>query len=184
LAPSWQLPVTEGKSCETAADAAMGVLPNQQFDSATAAAVHVPGIVTLRLDDATAAYAVVVSSQSDTATLQLPSGRHTVRLDALWGFGRVNFATYWLAPPGLPSASQRAAQCAFTSLKSLSRQLASSKVPDRPPSPMAKTLDPALRKQLQDFQRAHGLKPDGQPGPITLMQIEQRDEVCASTTAP
>jgi general secretion pathway protein A len=34
------------------------------------------------------------------------------------------------------------------------------------------TLDAALRARVRAFQRARGITPDGQPGPMTFMQID------------
>ncbi|MBK7991325.1 MAG: peptidoglycan-binding protein [Comamonadaceae bacterium] len=36
---------------------------------------------------------------------------------------------------------------------------------------LGRHLDPALKARLQAFQRAHGLRADGRPGPLTLMQL-------------
>jgi general secretion pathway protein A len=35
-----------------------------------------------------------------------------------------------------------------------------------------RALNADLKARVRDFQRAHGLTPDGQPGPMTFMQIE------------
>jgi general secretion pathway protein A len=169
LAPHWKLTVTEGKPCEPAADLQRECYQTSGLTVPLLRQLARPGIVTLRLDDATVAYAVVVSLTEQTATLQLPSGRHTVRLTALARLWQGNFATYWLAPPGYRLPAQGGSTPQF--FEDLARQLAQLDGA-APSNPIPQTLDPALREQVRDFQRAHGLKPDGQPGPMTLMQME------------
>ena len=176
LAPSWQLPALEGKSCETAAAQQWECYQTSSLTIPQLRQLSRPGFVTLRLEDGAAAYAVVVGLTDETATLQLPGGLHTVRLSAVVRLWQGQFATYWRAPQGyMPPAGSASTPSFF---ENLSRQLAlldgtELASPTSPPSPMAQGLDAALRKRLQDFQRAHGLKPDGQPGPLTLMQLEQ-----------
>jgi general secretion pathway protein A len=176
LAPSWQLPALEGKSCETAAAQQWECYQTSSLTIPQLRQLSRPGFVTLSLEDGAAAYAVVVGLTDETATLQLPGGLHTVRLSAVVRLWQGQFATYWRAPQGyMPPAGSASTPSFF---ENLSRQLAlldgtELASPTSPPSPMAQGLDAALRKRLQDFQRAHGLKPDGQPGPLTLMQLEQ-----------
>jgi general secretion pathway protein A len=176
LAPSWQLPALEGKSCETAAAQQWECYQTSSLTIPQLRQLSRPGFVTLSLEDGAAAYAVVVGLTDETATLQLPGGLHTVRLSAVVRLWQGQFATYWRAPQGyMPPAGSASTPFFF---ENLSRQLAlldgtELASPTSPPSPMAQGLDAGLRKRLQDFQRAHGLKPDGQPGPLTLMQLEQ-----------
>ena len=184
LAPSGQLPVVKGKSCETAAAQQWECYQTSSLTIPQLRQLSRPGFLTLRLEDGAAAYAVVVALTDETATLQLPGGRHTVRLGALVKLWQGNFATYWRAPEGyVPPAGSASAPTFF---ESLSRQLAvldGSGVasPTGPVHPMSQSLDAALRKRLQDFQRARGLKPDGQPGPLTLMQLEQAMKSAAAS---
>ena len=44
--------------------------------------------------------------------------------------------------------------------------------PGSDPVHAAPTLDATLRQRVRAFQRAQGLKADGQPGPLTFMQLE------------
>jgi general secretion pathway protein A len=44
-------------------------------------------------------------------------------------------------------------------------------------APAAPTLTPALRAELKAFQLAHGLPPDGRPGPLTYMQLNRASGV-------
>ena len=84
---------------------------------------------------------------------------------------RGDFATYWRAPPGY-SADLRDGSSSPV-VQQLASQLARI---DGAPVPAASMtpqfLDAALRARVRAFQRAQGLKPDGQPGPLTFMQID------------
>jgi general secretion pathway protein A len=110
-----------------------------------------------------------VGLDEQTATLRVDTNLHRVRLTALGRLWNGNFATYWLAPPGYnPVARDGSTPAVF---QELSRQLA--RLDGTPPPTTASTrLDAALREQVRNFQRAHGLQADGQPGPLTYMQIE------------
>ena len=131
-----------------------------------------PGILTLQMRGSAPWYALLVSMDSQAATLQIGPLQHRVRLTSLVKLWRGEFATYWQPPPGyivgLPLGSQGEA------VDWLNRQLASIEGV-RPPSGMPRsgaTMDEALRERVRAFQRAQGLKPDGQPGPMTFMQLE------------
>jgi general secretion pathway protein A len=109
---------------------------------------------------------------SQSATLRVGQSLHTVRLAALGRLWRGDFATYWRVPPGyiavLPNRSVGPA------IDRLASQL--NLLDGVTPAPLASTapqvLDATLRERVRGFQRAQGLKPDGQPGPMTFMQLE------------
>jgi general secretion pathway protein A len=92
-----------------------------------------------------------------------------VRLAALGQLWDGDFATYWRAPPGYNPAVLGASTPAF--FEELGQQLA--RLDGTPPPASASAgLDAALKARVRNFQRAYGLQADGQPGPLTLMQIE------------
>jgi general secretion pathway protein A len=138
-----------------------------------------PGILRLRLGDRASAYAVVMSLTNDSATLRIDGSLRTVRLAALLRMWDGNYATYWRAPAGYKPLSQGGSASPF--FESLARQLAQIDG-NTPPLPMPQSLDAALRSKVLDFQRTYGLKPDGQPGPLTLMQMETALAAAASRT--
>ena len=130
-----------------------------------------PGILTLQADSQAPAYAVLVGMTDQTATLHLPTGTHTVSLIALGRVWRGDFATYWRAPPGYsPGARSGSSGPAFAELAQQLVRLDGAA--PLPPGMAPQVLDADLKARVRDFQRAHGLTADGQPGPMTYMQIE------------
>ena len=128
-----------------------------------------PGILTLRTGNGPPAYAVLIGLTAQNATLRLPGGPHTVGLTTLGRLWTGDFATYWRTPVGYGPGQIGGGTPAF--FQQLANQLSALEGSSRPPL-SAQALDSALRERVRDFQRAHGLKLDGQPGPMTLMQIE------------
>ena len=138
-----------------------------------------PGIVTLQLDGsaATTRYAVLVDMGEQTAILQMGGTRHTVSLSALARHWRGEFATFWSTPDGYnPAARGGATGPAITLLAQQLNQLDGVATPTRAENASNATnvqkLDEPLKQRLRDFQRTHGLAIDGQPGPMTYMQLE------------
>jgi general secretion pathway protein A len=94
-----------------------------------------------------------------------------VRLVALGRLWRGDFATYWRPPPAYRAGLQEGSSSpAIERLASQLSQLDGS--PAAAPGSAPTTLDASLRSRVQAFQRAQGLRPDGQPGPLTFMQID------------
>ena len=131
----------------------------------------------LRSGTGTMVYAVLVGLDEQTATLRVDTKLHRVRLTALGRLWNGDFATYWRAPPGYrPMARGGSTPAVF---QELARQLAILNGAP-PPTTATTTLDTALKAQVRDFQRAHGLQADGQPGPLTFIQIDS----ALGTSAP
>ena len=130
-----------------------------------------PGILTLQSGTEAPVYALLVGLSDQTATLRVGTELHTVRLIALGRFWHGEFATYWRAPEGYNIKLREGSSGA--AITQLATQLAQV---DGVPAPAigasAPVLDAALRERIRAFQRAQGLKPDGQPGPLTFMQID------------
>ena len=172
LALSWKLPEAQGDPCVAAA--------TQQLQCYRAANLTVPqlrqldrpGILTLQGDNASPQYAVLVGLSDQSATLRLKDGPHRVRLVSLSRLWRGDFATYWRAPDAYAPDMRNGS--AGPVIDQLTRQLdLLDGVAERPPGAPRPTLDAALRGRVQAFQRAQGLRPDGQPGPMTFMQLDR-----------
>ncbi|HWI82034.1 ExeA family protein [Ramlibacter sp.] len=126
-----------------------------------------PGIITLDADGGAPRYALLTGLTRDTATLRAAGTEQTVTLAALAKRWQGSFATLWRVPPGY---SARGGADAAT-LDWMAAGLAKA---NGAAAPVAHSgLDPALRGQLRAFQLAQGLAADGQPGPLTFMQLNR-----------
>ena len=118
-----------------------------------------PGIVTLDAQQGAPRYALLTSLTRDSATLRAGGTEQTVTLAALALRWNGDFATLWKAPPGyVPRGEPRSETIEWME----SRLAAAGSKSDAP-----------LKAQLRAFQLAHGLPADGQPGPMTYMQLQR-----------
>ncbi|CAN5225589.1 ExeA family protein [soil metagenome] len=176
LAPAWKLPAAGGDPCQVASAQQLQCYRTETLTVPLLRQLGRPGILTLHVPNGTPVYAVLMGLDEQTATLQVASGLHAVRLVSLVQLWRGDFATYWRPPPsyvaGLPDGSTGPL------IERLASRLA---LLDGAPAPSASTappvLDATLRARVRAFQRAHGLSPDGQPGPMTFMQIDSATNV-------
>ncbi len=129
-----------------------------------------PGILTLPQAGAAPRYALLLDVGSVAATLLVGTTQHHVRLASLARAWQGDFATYWQPPEGyivgMPALTRGPA------VEWLERHLAAAEGVPPAANPAAVLLDDALRSRVRAFQRAQGLKADGQPGPMTFMQLE------------
>jgi len=171
LAPDWKLPANSAEPCPSASALGMLCYRASKLTLPQLRQLNRPGILTLRAAQGPAVYGVLVGLSEQTATLRLGGRLHSVRLLDLaqWWLG--DFATYWQPPPGYTgSLPDGTSGPAIGWLASRLNQL------DGGPSAATQTapvvLDAALRSRVLAFQRARGIAPDGQPGPMTFMQLE------------
>src|SRR5450830_1017426 len=175
LASRWELPAQAGASdgdpCLAAAAQELQCYRTNQLSIPLLRQLGRPGILTLQAANSAPVYALLVGLSEQTATLQVGSTLHRVRLVALGRVWRGDFATYWRAPQGysadLPDGSSGPV------IDRLTTQLAQIDGAPAPVAGAAPQLDPGLRARVRAFQRAQGLRPDGQPGPMTFMQLER-----------
>ncbi len=169
LAPIWKLTGQLDDPCAAAQTQQLLCVRATKLSMPLLRQLGRPGILTLQAEHAVTQYAVLVGMTEQYATLRTASGLHRVSLVALGRAWHGEFATLWHAPPGY-NAALRGGRTG-PAIAELARQLA---LLDgvTPPSDAAQTLDADLRERVRDFQRAHGLQADGNPGPITYMQLE------------
>ena len=186
LGAAWSLPAMAGDPCQAAALQQLQCFQAVRLTLPQLRQLGRPGILTLvSSDQPHPVYAVLVGLGPQTATLQVGSERHVVRLASLGRLWQGDFATYWQPPPGfVPELRDGSSGPAIDTLASL---LARTEAPaGQTPATSAtatasgatsgaatgQRLDAALRLRVRAFQRTQGLTADGQPGPLTFMQLE------------
>jgi general secretion pathway protein A len=167
LAQSWKAEPVEGEACRA--------LPKQQLhcfsknlNLALIRELGRPGIVTLDAASAAPSYALLIGLTRDTATLRAAGTEQTVTLAALAARWHGDFATLWRAPPGYTG---RLSEGRSDTVGWIATRLAVANGAVAPEGP--KVLDASLRSQLRAFQLSQGLPADGQPGPMTFMQLNR-----------
>ena len=171
LGTHWKLPPGDGYPCRSANVQGLQCYRANGLTLPQLRQLNRPGILTLHVDRAAPVYAVLVGLGEQTATLRLADGLHSVRLVSLGRWWRGDFATYWQPPadyrPELRDGSSGGA------VEHLGTQLDRLEAVAAPfPATGPRILDAALRERVLTFQRSQGLKADGQPGPMTFMQLD------------
>ncbi|MBK5207023.1 MAG: AAA family ATPase [Polaromonas sp.] len=176
LAPVWKLPASDGDPCLAAAAQQLQCYRTDRLTVPLLRQLGRPGILTLQVGNGPPVYALLMGLTDQTATLRVAATLHTVRLVSLGRLWRGDFATYWRPPPGYTADLRDGSSGPV--IHRLASQLT---LLDGAPAPLASTapliLDADLRARVRAFQRAQGLKPDGQPGPMTFMQIDSATHV-------
>ena len=175
LGQAWGLALDEQDPCRAALRQRVNCFTSNPASLALIRQLNRPGIVTLFDDKNRPTYALLTGLSEQTATLRLGEQSHKMSLPALAQIWRGEFATLWRAPDGYPDKSPS------TSMKLVNDWLAAqlSKVagPPQVAQPGDRTAtapaEPALREKIYAFQLARGLTPDGQAGPLTLMQLNR-----------
>jgi general secretion pathway protein A len=126
-----------------------------------------PGILTLDAGSAAPRYALLTALTQDTATLRAGGTEQTVTLPALAARWQGSFSTLWKSPPGYTTRGAPEPATLDWMAAGLAKATGA-----RAPGPH-RTVDASLRTQLKSFQTARGLAADGQPGPMTFMQLNR-----------
>jgi general secretion pathway protein A len=171
LARSWKVnPGEEGDACKSLQKEQVHCF-SRNLSLALIRELGRPGIVMLDADTGSPSYATLTALTRDSATLRAAGTEQTVTLTALAARWRGDFATLWRVPPGYNPADKAPAQA---TLDWISAQLGAAQ--GKGPSAHA-LFDAPLKARLRAFQLAHGLAPDGQPGPMTYMQLNRAAHV-------
>jgi len=114
------------------------------------------------------AWAMLSALNGERATLALADGTAEVSLATLTARWRGDFATLWRRPPGLGAdADFSRVDYGSGALGDWLKQRLADFQGDALPATAT------LRQRIEAFQLAQGLTPDGQVGPMTLMQLDR-----------
>ncbi len=171
LAIAWKLPATPGDPCLGVAAQQLQCYRTGNLTVPLLRQLGRPGLLTLQLDKGAPVYALLTGLTERSATLQVNGASRRIRLVSLGRLWRGDFATYWRAPEGYTPVLREGAS--GPAIDQLARQLDLLDGLAARPAGTSAVLDAALRERVRAFQRAQGLKPDGQPGPMTFMQLER-----------
>ncbi len=173
LASLWDVPLAGVDPCRDAMRrqlqcfrGTLGLAQVRQIDR--------PGIVTLRDGSTRRGFAVLVGLGDDSVTLHMQDGVRTVPLAALAAVWQGDFVTLWRAPPGYSDVDDATMPPVLADW--LAPRLAA-RAGEAASGAAAPPRDAVLRAQLQAFQLAQGLKPDGRAGPMTLMMVNRASGV-------
>ncbi|PKO61761.1 MAG: peptidoglycan-binding protein [Betaproteobacteria bacterium HGW-Betaproteobacteria-18] len=175
LAPNWKLPADSADPCQSASAQQLSCYRTSQLTLPLLRQLNRPGILTLRAAQGPAVYAVLVGLTDQTATLRHAGALHRVRLVELAKEWHGDYASYWQVPPGYTAGLQEGSTGAAVDWLA-SRLSQFDGIPSTATDAVPLTLDAALRARVLAFQRARGITPDGQPGPMTFMQLESATE--------
>lgn len=163
----WQLPATQSPPCDSALWQPWQCYQSGRLNLMQLRQLDRPGIISLRNAKGESLNAVLLGLNEHSALLQVQDTRYRIGQLALAQLWRGDFATLWQAPEGYQSDLRDGARGAV--IDALARDLARLNGESAPAAPVS--LDAALRERLRQFQRAWGLSADGQPGPMTFMQL-------------
>ena len=166
LAGSWKVEVGAGNPCQALLKEHLHCF-SRNLTLALIRELGRPGILTLDADSGAPSYAVLTGLTRDSATLRAAGTEQKVTLVALAARWQGSFATLWQAPPGYTGRLGRDGE----TIDWMAARLAA--VNGLPPPSGRRAFDAALKSQLRAFQLAQGLAADGQPGPLTFMQLNR-----------
>lgn len=167
LAAAWKVEVGDGEPCKALLKERLHCFSSKNLSLALIRELERPGILTLDAATGSPSYAVLTGLTRDSATLRAAGTEQKVTLAALAARWQGGFATLWQAPPGY---SGRLAADGETVDWMAARLAAANGLP---PPAKPRSLDVSLKSQLRAFQLAQGLTADGQPGPLTFMQLNR-----------
>lgn len=165
---AWGITLPAGDPCVQAAKQQLQCFRTGGFTLPVLRQLGRPGILTLYDDTGRPVHALLTALSAQAATLRIGGVAQvvsTASLDKLW---RGDYATFWRVPPGYGSDNGDAG---------LSSWVAEQLGKLRGGAPVDPADANALKNRIQAFQTAQGLKADGLPGPLTLMQLNRASGV-------
>lgn len=183
LAGIWKLPVMTGAStCQSAATQKLQCYRSSNLSLPHLRHLGLPGLLTLQAPGAAPVYALLVGLSEQTATLQTAKGLQRIRLLSLGRLWHGEFATFWRTPVGYRPELRDGASGPAIELLTQQLDLLEGAPPRALNAPPA-VLNAALRARVRAFQVALGMLPDGQPGPMTFMQLDSAARKVAAVAA-
>jgi len=167
LAQAWKVSAEEGSPCRVLQKERLQCF-SKNLSLAVIRELGRPGILTLDAGSGAPSYALLTALGRDSATLRAAGTEQTVTLAALAARWQGDFSTLWRTPPGHPGRTPGSPS--GETLEWISASLGD---PNGAPPPARREFDAQLRTRLRAFQLAHGLAADGQPGPMTFMQLNR-----------
>ena len=179
LGQLWGLTLDSNDPCAAAWQLRVACFAAKPANLALIRELNRPGLITLNDSNKRPVQAVLSGLTDQAASLRLGTQTYAVSLPVLAGLWRGDFATLWRLPDGYAE-----------------------KVTNGKPRPVTDWLETqliklpgaaddsrlfSLRERIYAFQLAHGLSPDGQAGPMTLMQLNRAtglDEPQLKTAQP
>ena len=158
LAAVWKLSPQDGDACKALQSEQLHCF-SKNLTLALIRELARPGIVTLDAESGKPSYAVLTGLNRDTATLRTGGAEQTVALSALAARWKGDFGTLWRAPPGFKPGT--GAVQGKETLDWIAQRLP------------AVDGGATFKARLRAFQLAQGLTGDGQPGPMTFMQLNR-----------
>ncbi|MDF2464483.1 MAG: Peptidoglycan-binding domain 1 [Ramlibacter sp.] len=166
LAQAWKVTPPDGDACRALQKEQLQCF-SRNLSLAVIRELGRPGILTLDAATGAPSYALLTALGRDSATLRAAGTEQTVTLAALAARWQGDFATLWRTPPGY---SGLASNPSGETVEWIATKLGGDGA--APPAPR-REFDAQLRTRLRAFQLAHGLAADGQPGPMTFMQLNR-----------
>jgi general secretion pathway protein A len=166
LAQAWKVTPPEGDPCRALQKEQLQCF-SRNLSLAVIRELGRPGILTLDAATGAPSYALLTGLGRDSATLRAAGTEQTVTLAALAARWQGDFSTLWRTPPGYTG---QASNPSGETLEWISTKLGGD---GAAPSQPRREFDAQLKTRLRAFQLAHGLAADGQPGPMTFMQLNR-----------
>jgi general secretion pathway protein A len=166
LAERWKLAADDADTCAAAQRVQLQCYRGTGASLTLLRQLDRPVLLLLRDGAGRPGYAVLSALGPVEATLQAGGQARRMALVALEQAWRGEFSTFWRTPPGY--AEPIGAGSAGPAAAWVSDQFA-----NLPDGLLPVAAGSGLRARIQAFQAAHGLKPDGLAGPVTLMQLNR-----------
>ncbi|RTL44377.1 MAG: peptidoglycan-binding protein [Burkholderiales bacterium] len=176
LADRWGLPLPAGTdACTTAQQRGLQCYRSTTGSLSLVRLLDRPVLLTLQRPGQAAALVTLVGLDAQHATLVAAGQPRRLPLDELASAWRGEFTTWWRPPPGYANRASHIVplrEWLGARLAALQNPAAAASAASAAPPAW-----PELSRQIQAFQAARGLQPDGRVGPVTLMLINQAADV-------